>query len=236
MDFELRWVKGPTNIVQTGAAVFASVLGLGAVWIVSVELVRPPVPIFASNPKSIQTLIELRGPAGVAAWIGLIRGTLWTDYAMRLAPESSRPPSDYSFPTNLASLNDARTAAVRAVGLAPHDARAWIVIAGADARGLDQDVAGPLKMSYYTGANIVSLIPLRIAIATSTAAITQPELQFLAAAEIRIIITRKPELKPFIVAAYRNALPEGKRFIAREVTDLDPELLGTLPGPADFPP
>jgi hypothetical protein len=38
----------------------------------------------------------------------------------------------------------------------------------------------------------------------------------------------KPELKPLIAAAYRNALPEGRRFIESQVGELDPGLLASL--------
>jgi len=49
---------------------------------------------------------------------------------------------------------------------------------------------------FYTGPNELSVIPMRINIATRTDAITGPELQILVGAEIRTIITRKPDLKP----------------------------------------
>ena len=83
-------------------------------------------------------------------------------------------------------------------------------------------------MSYYAGPNELSLMPLRIKIATQSTAITDPELQILVGAEIRTIITRKPDLKPVIVAAYRNALPEGRRLIETQVRELDPGLLSSL--------
>src|SRR5258708_4587598 len=93
---------------------------------------------------------------------------------------------------------------------------------------LNQKVAGPLKMSYYTGPNEIALIPLRILIATRSDAIADPDLQILVGGEIRTIITRKPESKPLILAAYRDALPEGKRFIESTVAALDPALLAAM--------
>jgi hypothetical protein len=92
-------------------------------------------------------------------------------------------------------------------------------------------VTGPLKMSYYAGPNEPSLIPLRISIATHSDSITDPELQILVGGEIRTIITRKPNLKPVIIDAYRNAPPEGRRFIETQVGELDPSLLASLRAP-----
>jgi hypothetical protein len=83
-------------------------------------------------------------------------------------------------------------------------------------------------MSYYTAPNEIALIPLRIVIATRSDAITDADLQVLVGGEIRTIITRKPESKPLILAAYRNALPQGKRFIEEAVGEFDPALLTAI--------
>jgi hypothetical protein len=128
----------------------------------------------------------------------------------------------------LAALNSARGAAVRAVELAPYESRAWLVIAAVDVLDSRRNVAGPLKMSYYIRPHELSLIPLRIATTTRSAAISEPEVQVLAAGEFRTIITHKSDFKRFLIAAYRNALPEGKRFIEGQVNELDPALLTSL--------
>jgi hypothetical protein len=213
---------------KLGAAILAAFLGLAATWLLLVELVRPTLSGFPIVGSPAKAAVAPVGAAALAARIGLIRGNLWADYAGALAPDLSAASTGDDSPVMLATLNRVRAAAVRAVELAPHESRAWLLIAAVDAHDSSRNVAGPLKMSYYTGPNELSLIPLRLAITTRIPAIAEPEVQILAAGEIRTIITRKPELKQFLVAAYRNALPEGKRFIEGQVGELDPALMTSL--------
>jgi len=228
--FDLRMFLPALNWFGLGTTIFAAILGAAAVWLLSVEFIRPVLPFFPVDAATAEAMAAHRTAAGAAARIGLIRGELWTDYAMTLAPDIS---GELAIPTSaqlseMASLESARAAAVAAAELAPYDTRAWLLMAGTDARGLGQKAAGPLKMSYYAGPNELSLIPLRIKIATQSDAITDPELQALVGGEIRAMITRKPGFKPVIVSAYRDALPEGRRFIESQVGDLDPKLLASL--------
>jgi hypothetical protein len=213
---------------KLGAAIFAAILGIAATWLLLVELVRPTLSGLPIDGSPAKAAVAPVGAAAMAAWIGLIRGSLWADYAETLAPNLSAASTGWDSPAMLAALNSARAAAVRAVELAPHESRAWLLIAAVDVFDSRRNVAGPLKMSYYTGPNELSLIPLRIATTMRSAAIAEPEVQVLAAGEIRTIITRKPDLKRFLIAAYRNALPEGRRFIEGQVNELDPALLTSL--------
>jgi hypothetical protein len=215
---------------KLGAAIFAAILGLAATWLLLVELVRPTWPRLPIDESPAKAAVAPAGAAAIAAWVGLIRGSLWADYAEALAPNLSAASTGWESPARLAALNRARGAAVRAVELAPHESRAWLLIAAVDVFDSQRNVSGPLKMSYYTGPNELSLIPLRIATTMRSAAIAEPEVQVLAAGEIRTIITHKPDLKRFLIAAYRNALPEGKRFIEGQVSELDPALLTSLRG------
>jgi hypothetical protein len=216
------------NWLRPGAMIYAAVLGVAAVWMLTVELIRPTLPFFPEDVATARAAAAHRGAAGAAAWIGLVRGDLWTDYAMTLAPDLSGKPTGDAAAASLQALEGTRSSAMRGAELAPYDARAWLLLAGVDSRGLDHKAAGPLKMSYYTAPDAVSLIPLRINIATRTDAITDPDLQILVGGEIRTIITHKPDLKPAIVYAYRNAGPDGRRFIEAEVGELDPDLIASL--------
>jgi len=212
------------NVFRLGTTIFSGILGVAAIWIISVEFIRPNLPSPGEVPDA-EALEAHRGSARAAAWIGLIRGNLWTDYAMTLAPDLSR---DRASAAPLNALMSARTMVGRAAKLAPYDARSWLLMARVDSWGPDTKPTGPLKMSYYGGPNETSLIPLRINIATKSEAITAPDLQILVGADLRTIITRKPDLKPAIIAAYRSALPEGRRFIEMQVGEMDPGLLASL--------
>lgn len=216
--------------LRLGTIALAGVVGLAAVWMLLVDIVRPNLPYFPNDRAAVEAAVAHRTAAGVAAWIGLVRGDLWVDYAMTQAPERSRDIGSAT-PAAIPEAFDAtRAAAVRAIAFAPHDPRAWLLLAAIDAR-LDfsnHKVAGPLKMSYYTGPNEIALIPLRILVATGSNAIADADIQILVGSEIRTIITRKPESKMLILAAYRNALPEGKRVIEATVGEFDPALLTAL--------
>jgi hypothetical protein len=217
--------------LRLGAPIFAGMLSLAGTWILTVEAFRPKLPFFSDDAADAKVAAANRDAARTAAAIGLVRGDLWTNYAMTLAPQiagKSRSTSATAEPDP--ALDAARAAATRAVELAPHDSRIWLLLAAIDSRlaRLDHNPLGPLKMSYYTGPNETALTPLRILIATRSDAITDPDLQILVGGELRTIIARKPDLKPFIVSAYRDALPRGKRFIEATVGVLDPALLTAI--------
>jgi hypothetical protein len=206
----------PSKIVfRLTALLFAGFLGLQAAWILAPELVRFTWSSFLYGKASVD--VAHRDNAVTAAALGMLRGDLWADYAVILASERSdagaKPPS----------LELVRNAAMRAVTLAPHESRAWLVLANLDR--LNPQGAEALKMSFYTGPYEVALIPEQIRLATRLNVTGDDELQNLIAQEISIIIFRRPELKPAIIAAYRDASPDGKQFIETTVGTLDPNLL-----------
>jgi hypothetical protein len=210
---------------RLSAMIFAAILGLLSLWLLAAALVRPTLPYFLTDAAAAKAAAAQRDRAGAAAQIGFVRGDLWADYAMALAAQlpqaierggSAAPPS---------ADEHARAAAERAARLAPHDSRVWLLLAGERASG---DAAGALRMSYFTGPNEPALTPLRLLIAARSNAIADPDLQILVGQEIRTVVTRKPDLKPSILVAYRNASPEGRRFIEAKVGELDPTLLGAV--------
>jgi hypothetical protein len=83
-------------------------------------------------------------------------------------------------------------------------------------------------MSFYTGPNEIELIPSRLLLAVSAQAIADTDFQQLVRHDIRNIVIRKPSLKPAIVAAYRDALPIGQKFIEETLEEVDPSLLARL--------
>jgi hypothetical protein len=216
------------NPFRVTTALLAILLTIAAFWLLLVQLIRPASPSLPEDVAAAQILADQRGSAGLAARIGLFRGDLWTDYAISLAPFVSSRFTSTEGASSIALLDRTRDAAVRAVQLAPFDARAWLLIAAVDSQVLDRNPAGALKMSFYVGPNELSLFPLRIGIATRSNAITDPELQTLLGDEIQKVISSQPTLKPYIVAAYGDALPEGKLFIAKHVEQSDRDLFVSL--------
>jgi hypothetical protein len=218
--------------LRLAAASFAAILGLLALWILATELLRPPLPYFPADAAAAKAAVAFRGRAGAAALIGLVRGELWTDYAETLLDLADR---DRDPIVALEAAELLRPAAERAARLAPHDSRAWLLLAAAvwqretpGRQVADRQLADALRMSYYTGPSEPALMPLRLLIATRSSAAADAELQTLIGREIRAIVMHKPDLKPSIATAYRGASPEGRQIIEATVGELDADLLTAI--------
>jgi hypothetical protein len=150
-------IQGPVNRTRMGMRFLAGILGLSSVWILTTELVRPTLPFFPNDAEAIGAAAAHQSAAKAAAWIGLIQGKLWTGYAMTVAPDLSGELAGKAPIPSLEALDSTRFAAAKAAEFAPSDARAWLLLAGANFRQFSQRTAGPLKMSYYTGPNELPL-------------------------------------------------------------------------------
>jgi hypothetical protein len=215
--------------LRASAILLAVLVGLYALWLLTTEFIRPQTPYFPIDTQQAVTIGTHRSEAKIAAWLGLVRGDLWTDYAMALAFSPVSEDADTADDRNKAL----HAATERAIALGPHDARAWLLLSKADARldWLNRNFLGPLKMSYYTGPDETALIPMRLAIATQSEAITDPELQILVTNDLRTILLRWPKMKPAIIAAYRDASREGKHFLETAVAQMDSSFAMQLSSP-----
>ena len=134
------------------------------------------------------------------------------------------------------AIESAHSAALRAARLAPHDARAWLILAtiASALNHPNREIAGPLKMSYLTGPGEVPLSALRLRVATRSGVIEDEELQNLVTQDVRTLVIRRPELAPEIISIYRGASAEGQRFLlagrqdpgSDPVSDADPSPIG----------
>jgi hypothetical protein len=212
---------------RSGILIFAGVLALQAVWLITADFFRPVLAYFPRDKASEERASAARSAAVTAALIGWVRGDLWTEAAIadlvgKIAGGSGarlKPQRD-----------QARAVALRAARLSPHDSRTWLLLAALGPRFDRQnwEVADRLKMSYFTGPNEVALAPLRIRIATRSMTINNAELQSLVAQEVRSIVLHHQDLKRSLLAAYREGSPEGKKFIEATVGDLDKDFLATI--------
>ena len=208
---------------------FAGLLALQGIWIILPELIRPSRLAFlrdAQSPHPSASASE-RKRADWAAELALVRGDLWAEDAIVQSSELIGGIESRKTAQSVDQALVARSTADKAATLSPHDARAWLLLASLDCL-LHREASGVLKMSYYTGANEIALIPLRLLVATCLDEINDAELQSLVAREIRLIVTRDQELKPAILAAYQSASPNGKRLIETAVGDLDNGLMATI--------
>jgi hypothetical protein len=218
-----HWVRGALLL-------FAFVLACQAIWILAAEIYRPAPSAFPANGQAAAVQAVNRNTATLAASIGVVRGDLWAECALTYLDLfwNDSPTSDSSQVSE--TIKQARDVTERALTLSPHNAQTWLVQASIYSRfdWLNQRTAGALQMSYYTGANEFELIPLRLSLAVRSDAIADKDFQQLVSHDIRIIVSRKPELKPVILLAYRDALPGGQQFIEKTLEEMDPTLLATL--------
>jgi len=204
----------------------ASALAGFSLWVVLAELPRSGVRRLPTSSDAAAIAATARARAAWAAAFGDVRGDLWAEAAFTYATLLSPGPAQDADPFTIA--NQARTVIERALACAPYESSVWLLSARLGFR-FNWPNANPvsnLKMSYYTGPNELHLIPLRLL--TATHALTDSELQQLVQRDVRMILTRWPELRPALAAAYEDAEPDAKRFLEGAVTETDPTFLQTM--------
>ncbi len=212
----------------------AIVLGILALWVIAGEIMRPRLIYFPTDRNEAEALYAARGSAARAAEVGLVRGDLWTAAAIAgAAPLLFGATGNSPEQSSQAVVENMRATAGRAAGRSPHDSRLWLVLAGLDLRlgSHNPKIAETLKLSYYTGPNELSLMPLRLLLAVQSDAISDEEMQSLVAMDIRRILQR-PDLRPAIARAYEKATPEGREVIETTLAQVDPSFLAKIAAPS----
>ncbi len=206
---------------------FASVLAGLSLWILLPEAARSSVRRLPTNSESAVLAATERARASWAASFAGIRGDLWTEAAFTYA--ASLWPGAEQGANGSALASDAGTIVDRALRYAPHESAVWLLAASLASRfkGLTLEPASTLKMSYYTGPNDVYLVPLRLFTATHSSALTDSDIQQQVQRDVRMILTRWPDLKPALAVAYRDAEPTAQRFLEAAVAETDPRFAET---------
>jgi len=190
-------------------------------------MLRLPSSAFPDSSATIPppSQIDL---ARQAARIAPNRSDLQAGVALGLAAEALHGVAGYRPDLNQAAQDAAR----QALAAGPLDSRIWLVLARLQAqRGLhDPRIVETLKLSYFTGPSLEDLIPARLATVVSSDELSDPDLRELARGDVRLILTRHPELKPALVAAYRTAAPGGKQFLEQSIQNIDPKFEASPPG------
>jgi hypothetical protein len=222
-------MKTARNSLRYVAQGFSCILMLLAIWLLLAEISRAALPHFPPDGNVASLIASERNYAKWAARFGIIRGDLWTESALTYA--DLMWPAEHSDAVKLSgTLEEARSTAERALRYAPHDARAWLLLAALDSRTDSRPVGSTdaLKISYYTDPNEADLTPLRLSLSLQPDFFADEEIRELAGREIRLVTLHRPELRAVLAAAYRDAAPPVKRFIEESVQDLDPEFLTAL--------
>jgi hypothetical protein len=221
----------PSAINRTRVALFglACVLGGLAAWILAAEALRPTTIVFATDGQSAVSNYAQRDAAITAARVGLVRGDLWSEAAFayggmlwnqgKTTPNADMPPFDQT-----------QELTERAITYAPHDSRLWLLLAVNYFRfdWLNERAAGSLRMSYYTGSSLMTVVPQRLVLAVQSRALQDEDFQELVRHDIRNAVTHKLELMSALVTAYNNAPPSGRQFIEKALAEFDPSALALI--------
>jgi len=221
-------MKNAPDRFRIATLLTALLLGWFAIATIFAEALAPKTQNF-SQALPLSDAAYYPSVADWAAAAAPLRGDLLADIAMaRAAPVlnlGKAPPS----PEIMATRERALAAAKQSLSLAPHSSRMWLLVATLQSVGSTRESAAEaLKMSYLTSPADVNLIPTRLAILSASTAIADVELRALARGDIRLILTRRPDLKDAIASAYRRGSVDGKAYIEEVVRSLDPGFAASL--------
>jgi hypothetical protein len=208
---------------------FSAVLVIGSVAIMNLtaEFVRLPTSAFPTGGAKIPSQTQV-DTANWVAGVAPFRTDLKSDFTLTIATQALIGETSYYKP----GINqEAQAAAKQALLAGPHDSRIWLVLAllRSQRNPRDPQLAELLKMSYFTGPNFLEVVPTRLQAVATSVALDDPDLRELARGDVRLILTRRPDLRTTITDAYRRGSPAGKLFIEASVKTIDPKFAASLP-------
>ena len=209
-------------------ALFATFLSVQAFWILLPEGYRLDRIRLLLNPKTEVMALTERDKVKQVASLAVVRGDLWAESALTYQlgfDQAVKPSAGNTLNTEAINTLD------QALRYSPHRGDVWLVFAALADRykwpGYQPNLL--LKMSYYTAPNETVLFPLRLKVSLQAkGAIDDAELQDMIKRDIIVILTREPNLRPALVAAYKSALPQGKAFAERVISETDPGYLDVV--------
>ena len=165
-----------------------------------------------------------------ATSLAVVRGGLWAESAFTYGSQLWTDRA-ISLDAGDQLSTEALKTVTRALRYSPHRGDVWLMFAALAEKykwsGYQPSLL--LKMSYYTAPNELALLPLRLNVSLHAKGVTDDaELKDMVRRDISVILTRAPALKPALVAAYRSALPQGKVFAERVISEIDPGYLGVV--------
>ena len=177
-------------------------LGVYSMASVLAELGSPARPRFPSDLSKIISLSAEETPSWPSA-ISPFRSDLESSYALNVALQALQFRKEK--PATAPSEQNARAEATvkQALSIVPYDSELWLALALLEARRDPHNPKLPeaLKMSYFVAPNDPQLMPVRLDTATSFDALSDPDLKELVLGDLRIMLTRKPDLRAAVVSA-----------------------------------
>ena len=214
---------------RLSASAAAVILSWFSLVTILAEALTPAPPDLVQNVAQPTAAISADQPADWPAAAAPLRGDLLADVAVARASPVIDLGRAKPTPEMLARRESALALARQSLAFAPHESRAWLLIAMLQAGGPSSaEALEALKMSYLTAPADPNLIPARLAVLATSATADDGELASLARGDIRLILTRRPDLKSAIVRAYERGSTKGQVFIREIARSLDPAFAATL--------
>ena len=216
--------------LRVALTLFAVFLSAQAAWILLAERHRLNHIRLPVDGKTATIALAEQDKIKQAASLAVVRGDLWAESAFTYG---SQLWIDRAMELDAGDQfnKEALTSLTRALRYSPHRGDVWLMFAALVNKykwsGYQPSLL--LKMSYYTAPNELALLPLRLDVSLhAKGAIDDAELKDMVRRDISVILTRAPALKPALVAAYGSALPQGKVFAERVISEIDPGYLGVV--------
>jgi hypothetical protein len=189
---------------------------------------RPPFP---SDPVKIDSPPTAVVPSWLQA-VSPFRSDLESNHALIVAIQAARSGRERPAAEQSAGNASAQVRVKRALSVAPYRSELWLALALLQSQRNPRDplLTESLKMAYFTAPNDARLMTVRLDTATLLDALADPDVKELARGDVRLMVTRQPELRTAVVSAYRRASSLGKAFLEATVQSVDPSFLTTLRG------
>ena len=176
---------------------------------------------------------KIRSPGDVPSLLATLspfRSELESNHALITALQAIESDRQKSATVRSAEHADALGRVRQTLSISPYNPELWLALALLQAQRDPHDpvVVEALKMTYFTAPNDARLMPVRLDIAGRFDALAIPDVKDLVRNDVQLIMTRRPELKPAIVSAYRRASDLGKTFFQDAVQSIDPTFVPTL--------
>jgi len=216
--------------LRVALTLFGVFLSAQAAWILLTERHRLNHILLPVDGRTATIAFAEQDRIKQAASLAVVRGDLWAESAFTYGSQLWIDRAVWLDAGDQLNTEALKTM-TRALRYSPHRGDVWLMFAALADKykwsGFQPSLL--LKMSYYTAPNELALLPLRLNVSLHANGVTDDaELKDMVRRDISVILTRAPALKPALVAAYRSALPQGKVFAERVISEIDPGYLGVV--------
>jgi len=209
--------------------IFAAALIIAGTWIFVPEIFRTDVRALPISPTLVAQAKVVAPRAVLAARLGGVRGDLWSESIYARSYLTEAPAVQPAASDESEARAAARADCDHALGLAPVEPGLWALCALFEDGNMPSLRADRfLEMSYYTGLNAPSIVPIRLRAAGRSNLHSNDVLQSFVAHDILLVLTKLQDMKPGLIAAYKDAIPQNRATLLRLVEQNDPAFAAEL--------